>query len=269
MLSKVENIFVRQAKNVVFIFTFIAFLITGGMGVYIGILFSSSPDKPNITQSSSLDDYQEQLRLKHDAKYQKKEVPNSKAEQKRDQFHPELVSAIIANINKFASVVGEDPVDKNKFKRVIKSDLERVLGLKGLAEQKEVLEELQRETKKLEAIGEAQHELPVTDVRRIYTREFYEWFIRDKEKDIEDAELKVSNEEERVAENKEEANSLVQVLGFIAIVFVAFLAFLIYMRIDLGLRLVCKTIADNPGNPLTGNIQATSENADGDISDKS
>ena len=88
MLSKVENIFVNQAKNVVFIFTFIAFLITGGMGVYIGILFASSPDKPNVTQSSSLDDYQEQLKLKHDAKYQKKEVPNTSAKQKRDEFHP-------------------------------------------------------------------------------------------------------------------------------------------------------------------------------------
>ena len=126
------------------------------------------------------------------------------------------------------------------------------------------LEELQRETKKLEAIGEAQHELPVTDVRRIYTRDFYEWFIRDKKKDLADAKLRVLTEEQRVAENKEEATALVQVLGFIAIVFVAFLAFLIYMRIDLGLRLICKTIADNPGNPLTGNLQATSENADGD-----
>ena len=160
--------------------------------------------------------------------------------------------------------MGEDPVDKDKFVNVIKSDLEGVLGVKGFAEQKEVLEELQRETKKLEAIGEAQHELPVTDVRRIYTRDFYEWFIRDKKKDLADAKLRVLTEEQRVAENKEEATALVQVLGFIAIVFVAFLAFLIYMRIDLGLRLICKTIADNPGNPLTGNLQATSENADGD-----
>ena len=76
--------------------------------------------------------------------------------------------------------------------------------------------------------------------------------------------MRVLTEEQRVAENKEEATALVQVLGFIAIVFVAFLAFLIYMRIDLGLRRICKTIADKPGNPLTGNLQATSENADGD-----
>ena len=43
----------------------------------------------------------QQLKLKHDAKYQKKEVPNTSAKQKRDEFHPELVSVIITNINKF------------------------------------------------------------------------------------------------------------------------------------------------------------------------
>ena len=250
MFSKIESIFVNQAKNVIFVCTVVAFLITGGLGVYIGILFSSSPDDINVSSSSQLSDYLSLLEKQHEAKYKKKEETGvgasaTKIKKDNNQFYPDLITKIIRNINNYAAIVGEDPVNGNKFISHVKKDIEITLGLQRDYEKKAVLEELERETKKLESLGKKQHDLPVTDLRRVYTRDFYDWFFQDKIKDLKDAISKRDDEERRVERDKEEAVSLIQVIWIIAIVFLGLLAFLIYMRIDLGLRLICKFIAEN------------------------
>ena len=264
MFSKIESVFVNQAKNVIFVFTIVAFLITGGLGVYIGILFSSSPDKVNVTSSSQLSDYLGLLEKQHEAKYKKKEETGAgesatKIKKDNNQFYPDLITKIIRNINNYAAIVGEDPVNRDKFAFHVKKDIEITLGLQKDYEIKAVLEELERETKKLKSLGKDQHELPVTDIRRVYTRDFYDWFFQDKMKDFKDAITKRKDEERRVEKDKEEAFSLIQVIWIIAIVFLGLLAFLIYMRIDLGLRLICKFIAENSENANIEKSQNKSE----------
>ena len=80
-LSKIEDFFVNQTKNIVFVCTAIIFLTVAATAVYIGVLSTSTEDKITVAVSGQLNKFKELKIEEHNKKYKKQDI-NQKPETK-------------------------------------------------------------------------------------------------------------------------------------------------------------------------------------------
>jgi len=243
----IENFCVRQVKNIIFIATSIAFLLVVGTSVYIGVKSISTPDDIKVADAGQLSSYRSKLQKEHELKYKKNTtVDKSKEiEQKKNSDPIDLsIKNIFNNLNSYAEILGDEPITSEiKLKKDLLESVERVVEYDS--QYVDVLRDLELETKQLIALGEELKVMPITDSRRIDMRSFVPWFFSERLKAKQDADKKTKAELEKVRNDKIVAGSLIPILGIMAIVFAGLLAFLVYMRIDLGIRLISKYIADD------------------------
>jgi hypothetical protein len=264
-LSKIEDFFVNQTKNIVFVCTAIIFLTVAATAVYIGVLSTSTEDKITVAVSGQLNKFKELKIEEHNKKYKKQDI-NQKPETKSNNLTPEearairQVNRIADNLNVYNALLGDDPVNKVKFEKYVFKKIAEVKGYTssmindlGVSKFIEVfveptLDELEKETINLIKSADESKVLPVQDIRRIDAREYLSWYFDEKNKSKREAKRRKIEQENKVMADRKKATEWTYYIGILAIIFGSLLAFLIYMRIDQGIRLVSQYIAEDSKN---------------------
>jgi len=249
-MGRFEEIFVKITKSLFLILTIATFI--GGIGgmLYIwGLSNSKAPQSREYT-SSTLENYVVLLETKHSEKYKTSTPSGDKKSSDRSSAkikNIDTVQRIIKNLNEYAVVVGEDPIsDTDKFIAYLNKRIPAVKTSENTLES--ILNNLEEETSKLKNHSDRLSELPVTDIRRIYTRDFIKWFFDDYEKQLNLIRIGNAKAIKKVQSDKLTAAFYTTSLPFIGGAFIFFLTFLILIRVDLGIRKISKHI-ENAENP--------------------
>jgi hypothetical protein len=245
-MSRFEEAFIRLSKNIFLILTMLSFFIGVAAALYVATVLLSSPDKIEERASSSLNSYTQVLERKHSEKYKNDSASDDAKDTQNESPSPDnprlmIVKRIINNINKYAKIVGEEPVkNKDKFITFLNKRLPRVETPHNSIE--DVLRNLEGETRELIEMGEKLKLLPITDTRRIYSRDFVTWFFDNLESKLDDIRDKNQQAKEELVSEKSAASMVIPFLPFFIVAFVAFLIFLVFIRIDLGIRKISEHI---------------------------
>ena len=264
-LSKIEDFFVNQTKNIVFVCTAIIFLTVAATAVYIGVLSTSTEDKITVAVSGQLNKFKELKIEEHNKKYKKQDI-NQKPETKSKNLTPEQarlqrqLDRIVNNLNVYNALLGDDPVNKVKLENYLFKNIAVLNGYTpsmindlGASKYIEVfveptLDEIEKETTNLIKSADESKVLPVQDIRRIDVREYLSWYFDEKYKSKREAKRRKIEQENKVMADREKATEWTYYIGILAIIFGSLLAFLVYMRIDQGIRLVSQYIAEDSKN---------------------
>jgi hypothetical protein len=264
-LSKIEDFFVNQTKNIVFVCTAITFLTVAATAVYIGVLSTSTEDKITVAVSGQFNKFKELKIEEHNKKYKKQDI-NQKPKTKSNNLTPEQarakrqVARIADNLNVYNALLGDDPVNKVKLEKYVFKKIAEVKGYTssmindlGVSKIIEVfveptLDELEKETINLIKSADESKVLPVQDIRRIDAREYLSWYFDEKNKSKREAKRRKIEQENKVMADRKNAKKSTYFIGILAIIFGSLLAFLVYMRIDQGIRLVSQYIAEDSKN---------------------
>lgn len=256
-INRFEEFFVKLWKNIFLLFTILAFLAGVIAGVYYFINANATAEYQQETASASLPDYLKLLEKKHEKKYKKEEKPSksndNNDDQTKDNF-PKIVNKIIANLNAYAAVLGQNPVaDEGKFLAYLSKQLRTVTSSENTTQK--VLENLEQETKKLMDHTERLSKLPVTDDRRVYTRDFVKWFFDDQRKQLEEVREKNTLAKGVAQDQRNSVLGIIPMLPYVGGAFIFFLLFLVLIRVDLGIRKITElTLRIRNEPPLTPNV---------------
>lgn len=238
--SKIEDFFIRLSKNIFLIACILTFLIGVGCGVYWLANVSKQADQRPAVAEMSISEYVNMLDQRHSEKYKTEDSPETKDKSDEPTKESEafkIVKRIIINLNKYAAAMGENPIkDDKRFLKYLNRKLPAVVTKDNSVEK--VLQNLEEETAKLLAETDRLLKLPLTDVRRIYTRDFVKWFFEAQRKKL--AAIKAENNElaSDAALQRQAANQIIPALPFLGGAFVFFFFFLVLVRLDLGIRRV-------------------------------
>ena len=235
--SKFEETFIKLSKNIFLISTVLIFIAGVGAGFYYLSAISTKANLEPVTADVKLSEYIDTLNEEHAEKYKVDNKPESTESSEAKQENPNLilVRTIIVNINKYNEIMGEAPVSsEEKFIKYLQPRINEVTTPDNTVEK--ILKNLNREILQLLDETERLKVLPVTDSRRIYSRNLVDWFFDEQYEKIELVRRENQQKEELAKITRQSANSIPVALPFIGGAFVFFFFFLILVRVDLGIR---------------------------------
>ena len=238
--SKIEDFFIGLSKNIFLIACILTLLIGVGCGVYWLANVSKQADQRPAVAEMSISEYVNILDQRHSEKYKTENPPETKDksdEPPKESEALKIVRRIIVNLNKYAAVMGENPItDDKRFLKYLDRELPKVVTKDNSVEK--ILQNLEEEAAKLLAETDRLLKLPVTDVRRIYTRDFVKWFFEAQRQKL--ASIKAENNAlaSDAAIKRQSASQIIPALPFLGGAFVFFFFFLVLVRLDLGIRRV-------------------------------
>jgi len=241
-MRKFEEAFVRVSKNIILFLTILSLFMIVGLSIYIVKSTTDSPDKVTVSDSGSLTIFRNLLEKEHSRKY---DSPTTKV--KSDPLNTpqrkitlEIMDRIFVNLNSYCSIVGAKPVDRVRLE--IELDKRLINVVKGEFTNESVLLKLEKQTKELDDIADQMKLIPLNDTRRIDPRTFVNWFFDDMDRVQSEAKMQTALAERALVSKRGTAKTLTVALPFIGAAFLAFLSFLILIRMDLGIRLISEYI---------------------------
>lgn len=238
--SKIEDFFIRLSKNIFLIASILSLLIGVGCGVYWLVNVSKQANLRPAVAEMSISEYVNILEQSHSEKYKTENAPETKDKSDEPPKESEafkIAKRIAINLNKYAAVMGENPIkDDKRFFRYLGRELPAVVTKDNSVEK--VLQNLEEETAKLLAETDRLLKLPVTDMRRIYTRDFVKWFFEAQRKKL--AAIEAENDElaSDAVLQRRAAEQIIPALPYLGGTFLFFFFFLVLVRLDLGIRRV-------------------------------
>jgi hypothetical protein len=242
-MNKLERFWVWISRYA----TVIAMALVTTMAVIIvianGYFYVSEPKTFDMEISGDFSDYQDLKSLEHELEYASEEKDVEKEEEKVEKKPPELIlaEAIKDNLNSYAKILGEGPVDSDRFIQY----LERRFGqLDPIAEDEiiDVLNHLKDQTADMVSVAQSLTGYSLRDKRKIVGREYIEWFFDELEISREEANVKTLGSQIGFAAMKGFATASWIALPIIGMVFVTLLLLLVFLRIDFGIRLISRHI---------------------------
>ena len=250
IMDKIEKFCVWISRRIFLVFLIISALTGIALSAYIGIQWLMPAKTFEADKSGAFSEYRLQKELEHTSKYKTEQKQNIKAGKKQKQISPVLLKAeeILKNINNYSEIMGEEPVNREKFFRYLGVIPERNLSESDLPEILSILTDLEKQTASMLKFAPEMKNLPVRDKRRIYSRDFIGWYFNELKKAKEQAKVKTAKALADREASKTAALALLpdlsqeHILPIAGCIVLGFLILIILLRIDWGIRLISKQI---------------------------
>lgn len=237
-------------RSFFWVLTTLAFLV-GVVAFSMYVYYSNyEAERVNAKLSVQYETYKGSLNAKHQAQYNsdKKRTATTENEPGEEEKEIELLfDKIVANINNYASEAGEDPVDRDKFASYLKREIPSVVDEENTFVH--VLRDLEKATSKLAEDRKSMTRYAITDTRRIYARNFVDWYFATFAK--KKAEIDRINQKNKIeaAVNRASAYVYYVASGVALAIFCVFLIFLVLIRIDDGIRKIASRLVKEEKQP--------------------
>ena len=219
-----------------------------------GYYFISKPKTFDMEISGDFSDYQDLKSLEHELEYASEEKDIEKEEEAVEKKSQEMIlaEAIKDNLNSYAKILGEGPVDSDlfiqylgrRFEQLDPIERDEIIG---------VLKHLKDQTADMVAVAPSLTGYSVRDKRKIVGRDYIKWYFDELENSREEANQKTLGAQTEFAVRKGFAAASWIALPIIGMVFVALLLLLVFLRIDFGIRLISRHIDGLNNNPPSEN----------------
>jgi hypothetical protein len=214
----------------------------------------STPKTFDMEISGDFSDYQDLKSLEHELEYASEEKEEKKEEETVEKKPPALIlaEAIRDNLNSYAKILGEGPVDSDRFIEYLNRRFDQLNPIEE-DEVINILNHLKIQTEDMVAVAPSLSGYFVRDKRKIVGREYIAWYFDELEKNREEANEKSFEAESEFSTRKGIAAASWVALPIIGMVFVALLLLLVFLRIDFGIRLISRHIDGLNANSLSEN----------------
>lgn len=253
-MNKLERFWVWISRHATVMAMALVTIIAVIIVIANGYFYISKPKTFDMEISADFSDYQDLKSLEHELEYASEEKAVEKKEETVEKKSPALIlaEAIKDNLNSYAKILGEGPVDSDRFIQYLDR---RFKQLNPIEEDEiiNILNDLKDQTADMVAVAPSLTGYSVRDKRKIVGREYVKWYFDELENSRKEAFEKSLEAEQGFAAMKGLAATSWIALPIIGMVFVALLLLLVFLRIDFGIRLISRHIDGLNENSLSDN----------------
>ena len=246
-MKKIEKLWVLLSSRLFVILSVLSFLLFVLIGIYYVYINLASPQKFNVEPSSQFSEYQREKLEEHERQYQTEiKNPERTSKNNQNQIFEKKADYILKNLSSYAKVMGEEPINREKFFLYLDRQLTAVIGVR-VSKQSEwlkILSELEKQTKIMLEEAPKLKVLPLRDKRRIFSRDYLKWFFLDLRRAYQEADRKNAVAEQLDRISKEGVNNPIMLSVWLGLFggFVIFLIILVILRVDRGIRKISSKI---------------------------
>jgi len=253
-MNKLERFWVWISRHVTVIAMALVTITAVIIVIANGYYYVSTPKTFDMEISGDFSDYQDLKALEHELEYGSEEKEVKKEEETVEKKQPALIlaEAISDNLNSYAKILAEGPVDSDLFIEYLNRRFDKLQPIED-DEVIDILNHLKSQTEDMVAVAPSLTGLSVRDKRKIVAREYIAWYFDELEKSREEANEKTSEAKSEFLFIKGIAETSWVALPIIGMVFVALLLLLVFLRIDFGIRLISRHIDGLNANSLSEN----------------